>query len=146
MTFVRLQPIAVLEASLYAYLLTIPFGPAIAPFARHAILVALVVSMGLVHFLPAAPSGRPAAYGLLPFFLLLAVSHGLSILFSSNPSLSLASSTYAPVAALIFFATQDVVTTPPAFRRISIVLTATVLLVGIDGAWQALTDHSFLTG
>jgi O-antigen ligase len=83
---------------------------------------------------------------LLLFFALVAASHVLSILTSSNPALSWSASVYAPFALLIFLAAQVAITTPEAWRRLAMVFGVVVALLSLDGAYQAISGTSMLTG
>ena len=136
----------VVEGALGAYLLTLPFGPALPALIRQLLLLIMLVALVAAYTIE-RPTSRPTPPArLLPLLALVALSHLLSILLSSNPSLSLSASVYAPFAVLIFLATQQAMTTPEAWHRLGIVFVVIVAVLSLDGTYQTISGVSLLTG
>jgi putative inorganic carbon (HCO3(-)) transporter len=141
-----LRPRLVLEAALYAYLLSIPFGRGVPPLCRHVLLLVIIVCFAVLHVPLRGKQAQVPPHRLLLVFAVFALSHVLSIALSTDVAFSLVASVYAPIAALAFLVSQDVTITPEAYRRISLTFTVILVLLSIDGAYQALTGFSLLTG
>jgi O-antigen ligase len=133
------------ELGLLAYLLTIPMGHAFAVWGRELPLLAILAGMVLTR-LPKSRAPKPAPFALLIPFVLFAGSTFLSTIFSEFPGESLARAAYAPIAFVLFLATQEVAISLAAYRRILLVLAVVVVLLGLDGVYQFWTGASFLGG
>lgn len=121
------------EALLLAYLLTLPAGRLL-PHRDP-----LIYGVALFGVLDAA-FGPPAARlrGLWPVGAFLFV-HLLSVVFSTDRSLSIELSVFTPVVALVFVVAQRVLDTPAAAGRLQLTLGLVAALISIDGAVQAVT-------
>jgi hypothetical protein len=129
-----------------AYLLTIPFGQRFPSLLRELMLAALLIGIAW-HFV-AQLRGREQRHRfrlVLPM-LLFCVSTVLSIVFSAHPDLSYETSRFMPIALLFFFATQLVMDSSAAVRRLCFVMWLVVVLLGVDGFVQYLGGTSVLTG
>jgi O-antigen ligase len=135
---------ACIEASAIAYLVSMPFGPGLPPEIRNVLL--LGVMAGLVLANRRSRGHERLRYQLTTPFLFFAASGLLSIATSVYPRLSLERSGYAPIAFLFFLAAQHLARDSRALRRLTLALTAVVLVLGIDGSWQAATGSSPLSG
>jgi O-antigen ligase len=133
------------ELGLLAYLLTIPAGPTLVAWGRELPLLAILAGIVLAR-VPLPESPKPAPFRLLIPLVLFLLSTLLSTLFSELPGESLARAAYAPIGFLLFLATQEVVVTLGAYRRIFLVFTGVVLLLGLDGTYQFWTGTSLLGG
>ncbi|HEV8310038.1 MAG TPA: O-antigen ligase family protein [Methylomirabilota bacterium] len=134
------------ECGLLVYLLTIPMGRALPGWTRELPLLLIVWGMVLARLPRGRPSPSVPPFGLLVPFALFMSTTGISVLFSAFPEASLSRAAYAPIAALLFLAIQDVLIQPSAYRRLLVVASVVVLLLGLDGAYQFWTGASLLGG
>ncbi|MBI3455624.1 MAG: O-antigen ligase family protein [Candidatus Rokubacteria bacterium] len=136
MTSLLTQARAITEVWLLAYLLTIPLGPRLVAWGRELPLLAIMAGMILARIPRRGVPQASARFELLFPLVLFAGSVVLSTLFSEYPGASLARSAYAPIALLLFLATQEVAVTREAYRRTLIVFGAVAGVLGLDGVYQ----------
>jgi O-antigen ligase len=142
----RPRSLRILELALYAYLITIPFGATLQFSIRQLIFLTILLAVVVYRLTPCEENRTPLPYRQLLLLAAFSASHITSLVLSTNPSLSLASSLYAPIAMIVFLVTQDIATTPRAFRNIAIVLTGVIGLLSLDTTCQFLTHYSLLGG
>jgi O-antigen ligase len=79
---------------------------------------------------------------MLAPLLLFAATTCSAIAFSSHRDLSLLRASYTPVSFLIFFAVQDALVENGALRRIGLVLSGLLFLIGLNGLVQVATGET----
>jgi O-antigen ligase len=135
-----------IEAGVLGYVLLIPFGPMLPAWLRHTALFAVMAGLVLANLPARRQTPDRVRYQLIAPFVLFAVSGLVSIIASAHPRLSALRFGYAPIAFLFFFAGQHVASHSRSLGRLFLVLTTVVLLLGVDGTWQAITGSSLLGG
>ncbi len=138
--------LALAEASILLYLLTIPFGQTFPQVIRQSLLAFVIVSAVLLRFGPAHRSlGLPPFRLILPMLLFLG-SVSLSVAYSVNPPLSLHYARFTPIAILFFLGLQQVVLSVESVYRFCIVIWCVIVMLSIDGLFQFGFGGSLLSG
>ena len=109
-------------------------------------LAAILVGLIWFRFSPKRYSREiPPLCFVLPV-LLFGVSAVVSVIFSSNPRLSLEASRFMPIALLFFIAIQHLGLTMTVVHRLCLTLWCVVVMLSVDGLYQLLTGESLLAG
>jgi len=134
----------VTEVALSGYLLTVPLGRGVPEWLREVLLLGLFGGMAVSRWPGSGHRAAPEPFGLLLPLVLFALSTLVSTVLSVTPLESMTRITYLPIALVVFFATQDVLSDPPAHLRLRLVLAAIILGLGLDGLYQFWTGRSLL--
>ena len=134
------------EFGLLAYLSTIPMGLSFVPWGRDLLLLAVVAGLVFARIPGSKVTPLRPPFRLLIPLVLFAGSTLLSTVFSEVREESIAGVAYAPIAFLLFLATQEVAVTLAAYRRVIFVFAAVTVLLGVDGVYQFWGGTSLLGG
>ena len=134
------------EAGILGYLVQFPFGPHLPTLFQAVPLAAILGGLLLVGWAGFRRPGAVPRFELLAPTLLFFASFAISIFASEHRALSAGRAYFLPIALLFFLAIQVAVGSWASLRRLSFVLLTVIGVLGVNGAYQAFTGETLISG
>ena len=134
-----------IQVALGLYLIALPLSQLLAPWVRDLLLLAMAFGVAVE-----LAKNRPARLGepklqLAGPTLFFVGTFVLAIALSENTAASLSRARHLPTGLLIFVATQYAAGTRQGFARIGIALASLTSVILIEGTFQSITGHGFIS-